>query len=201
VLAEVSVSDSRLRFGPSFQPMRTSIRTYHVVSPDWQLAQEERRRSKLCALAVSCGLLPPVHPSPNHLEPTTWHAPSMHESASGSKAREDWRAELRNRLIATPTAARRDLRKTFAQHNRERPPSRIHRSDIVSAYRESLRTAGGERQRPGTGQVTHVDVCPISQCTVQDPTAYATSLCGVIAFDLFLLQSVFAWARSDFCAS
>jgi hypothetical protein len=181
MLAEVSVSDSRLRYGPSFQPMRTSIRTYHNVSLEWQRAQEQRRRSKLCALAMSCGLLPPVQPS-SHLEPTTWHTPHLHESEMCSRA---WREELRNRLIGTPTAARRDLRRTISQHSRERPPSR---SNIISGYRGGLQTAGAERQRLASGQVTIVDVCPISVCTVEDPTLYAAAPHCVLPLHAHLLR-------------
>jgi hypothetical protein len=100
-----------------------------------------------------------------------------------AEARAAWRDALRDRLVATPTASRRDLRATISRHNKARPPSRAH---IIAAHRAGVRTAGVAAARPPASggeaagaaedpavaerEVQRVWVEDISKSTVLDPS-------------------------------
>ena len=190
LLADKLIDGRQYRVDPDFRPLRTSIRTYHSLPSSWQRTQEKKRRAILLSLGTSTGFLPCLHAPSRHTRPAgktprppvATGAPA--DTPAQAAARALWRDELRDRLIATPTAARRDLRQRIAAHNRSCPPSRTH---IIAAHREGLRTAApavpGEATRCSAA-VEAVPVLPVQQVspedigtsTVMDPTACAASL-------------------------
>lgn len=187
--AEASRQDSRMRFDPDFRPMRTSIRTYHNIPSQWQRAQERKRRSTLLALGTSCGTLPPPPVTAADRQGRSLGPRGSVQSWDASPTQALLRDQLRDQLIATPTAARRDLRPTIAQHNRERPPSRCQ---TAASWQRNSRSAAGARtpqaaqQRPATSPVTQVDPAPLATCTLPDPCACAPPLvvsCNLAACD------------------
>jgi hypothetical protein len=171
--AETTRGDGRYRYriDPDFKPVRTSIRTYHNMPSEWHRAQERKRRATLLAVGTASGFLPKSYRS-SKIEPSMRRPPASADAAilAYTRCQSAWRDELRDRLIATPTAARRDLRATIARHNRERPPSRVH---VIANHRQGVRTAGPGGRTVAGLDIVRVQPPSIEERTIDDPTTCA----------------------------
>lgn len=185
-------------------PVRTSIRTYHAQPSHWERAQERKRRAVLGALGTSSGFLAKRSISAAASRPCVVTSQCLPWSRAGTATAgrpgmpigalpplhsthdAALRDAIRDRLIATPTAAQPELRAIIAQHNKLRPPSRSH---TIAQHRRGVRTAAAGPRPPRSPAPPlpsqHVDVADIGTVTIPNPMQCTTfselwSICTIV---------------------